>query len=666
MGWKKLILFGFLIIGVFLLGGTTSAAETTQDVTITTYSSIYAYMDEQGWDPDLYVAVIPEVWHVNGDFLGLGPGDYAFIYVLQTHTTTNYTPALVLDLVFNNDAQISTAMTPFAIIDVPGGRVFVYTVETAPGWANGATVVSYKFNRLELTVTDISNNSYNRTVSYTDTYKTFVTVESVVAQDYMNVTTPFFAYLIPVYNPAGSVTVNGTELVRTAPDMRGDPSEAVFPYFYVVADSFSMTGAAILAVENHNATITIDAYDALEPTKTVIPTVIIDSETYSKQIIVMTGVYTLTVTASAYDAETLVISATDITTYSTRVSMFPETAIFSVSRFGVVKGYRGGLISDVIVISPRSSFTNNVTMQFINFPFSVTAVIDGSTSVISGNNLLLGAINGEKVVTIIMSASATTQAQAYIKIVANDAFTKTASMTFAEFIAIQKPPFLMTTPGVWILGKNAVRIANDTNTLTMTFVVKNAGNTEIYNKIVTLTPLEIYTFSPVLDEGENSVYINFNYLSGDITESGQIFFIAEAHKQAAIDYDVLTVTYDEVNTTIVTVTNPFAAVGTYTVFISGNWDTKTASKVIAILPNSTATASVYFDGPSNKEISAYEATIWVVYNNATVFSTTVPVTATTQPGFFGAGISQNDIIYIVIGLVAVGLLIIAIRRGDEL
>jgi len=666
MEWKKLLLFGFALIGLFLLTGTASA----ETFTVTTYSSIYAHLDDQGYDPDIYVGVVPEIWHVNGDFLGLGPGDYAFIYVQATHTTTNYTPVLVIDYILDDGAQVGAGMGPYTIIDVPNGRIFVYSIETAPDWANGASVVSYKFNAVELTITDVSNNSYDRTISYSETYKTIITVDSVVARDYMNVTTPFFAYLIPVYNPAGSVTVNGTKLVSTAPYLPVDGKNMVFPYFYVAADSFSMTGAAVLAVENHNATITIDAYDALEPTKAVTPTVIIDSETYNKQIILKTGVYTLTVTADGYDAETLVISATDTTTYSTLISMFPETAIFSVSHFSVVRGYEGGLISDVIVISPRSSFTNNVTMQFINFPFTVTAVVDGTTSVVSGNNLLLGAVNGEKVVTIIMSANATTQAQAYIKIIANDAFTGTASMSFAEFIAVLPVPFSMTTPAVWVLGENMVRIANDTNTMTITFAVKNAGGTEIYNKIVTLTPLQIYTFSPVLEEGQNSVYINFTYLSDaglfTGTESGSIFFLAEAHRQAEIDYSVLTVTYNVVNTATVKVTNPFGMVGTYTVFFVGNWGTETASKVVAILPNSTATVGVYFDGPTDEEISAYEATIWVVYNNATVFSTTVPVTATTNPGFFGTGISQNDIIYIVIGLVAVALLVIAIRRGDEL
>ncbi len=674
MSWKKLLLFGFALIGLFLLTGTASAAETTQDATITTLHAT-VYIDEN----DTTTGDIMFYWPYEGGFyaknglFGLGEG-YYFVAVVNKDAAI-YTYNLVYDLLVEDGASIRMTLTPATSMTVSNDVILVYTLETAPSVVNGSKIVSFKPVSV---ISTVSGANFSWTGALTAppdvAWLAFTSVRT--AKTAITTSGNMNAVFIPLFEREGDVTmsyvvvVNGVARTFQLGTNLGHVVEGADEFYGVYgAVNYSITPIALI-LDQGLPVIVVDAYDALSATKAIVPTLIIGSETYTHSATVTEGVCTLTITAEGYDATTVVITADEITTYSTLVSMFPETAIFSVSHFSAVRGYQGGLISDVIVISPRSSFTNNVTMQFINFPFSVTAIVDGSTSVLSGNNLLLGAVNGEKVITIIMSAAETTQAQAYIELIGNDAFTGTASMSFAEFIAVLPVPFNMTTPAVWVLGTNYVRIANDTNTMTITFIVKNAGGTEIYNKIVTLTPLQIYTFSPLLDEGQNSVYINFTYLSdaGLITgtESGSIFFIAEAHKQAAIDYSVLTVTYNVINTATVTVTNPFGMVGTYTVFIQGNWGTETGSKVIAILPNSTATVSVYFDGPSNEEISAYEATIWVVYNNATVFSTTVPVTATTAPGFFGTGISQNDVIYIIIGLVAVGLLIIAIRRGDEL
>jgi len=676
MAWKKLLLFGFILAGLFIVTGTASAAE----VTTTTGGQVFLHNDNAGGINN-FVYWNGEIYYIKSGFSGLGEGYYMFVAGYGEHAGNIYSITVYPTMlaVLDNNVTVTLSLTPATSIQYDGNNtLFVYKIDTAPDWADGNKIISFAVSEFDVSY---SVSGDTGTLTYTIGTLTQITPEQIkTAYIPLFSSTSINGYIIPL--PAGVGPYITATFVAQANDVsinysaaNGNDTTTELPVFFSVSGSVSFSVSPVaLILDRGFVVITVDAYDALKPSISITPTLIVGQDTYTQSATLLQGVYTVTVTADGYDAVSFTVSADSlteaVTTYSTLISMFPVTAIFSVSHFSAVKGYQGGLISDVIVISPRSSFTNNVTMQFINFPFPVTAIIDGTTSVVSGNNLLLGAVNGEKVITIIMSASTTTQAQAYIELIGNDAFTGTASMSFDEYIAVLKPPFSMTTPQVWVLGTNVVRIANDTNTLTMTLIVKNAGGTEIYNKIVTLTPLQIYTFSPVLDEGQNTVYISFTYLSdaGLITgtESGQILFLAEAHRQAEIDYTVMTVTYNVVNTATVKVTNPFGAVGTYTVFIVGNWSTETASKVIAILPNSTAAVAVYFSGPTNEEISAYEATIWVVYNDATVFSTTVPVTATTAPGFFGTGISQNDVIYIVIGIVAILLLVIAIRRGDEL
>jgi len=651
-----LFLFAIAVLSLVFMTGRAAAAVTTET------GNVVVFYDSNSVVPDLLVYYPQEMFLSNSSM-------YFYVFADKSAAQAITSIDANIDFILEDGAQIGVGGGPQTSFTLNNAVVYVFAYETAPDWANSKKIVSYKIDAITFYVSCTSpegqNSTWSQVVSANMTsFATFTKIEGV----YEKVMTSNFvdAYIMPLFtNPTDNYNMNNTIVINNTTKIYNTSG-----YFYtwnvdmfIVKASEASVSAnpAFIAFElGDKAVVTLYFFDALNPTLLV---------TQITTTMLYDNVYTVAIAAQGYESTTVVITASSNMSTAFSYTIYPATAIFSVSHYSVVCGYEGGLISDVIVISPRSSFTNNVTMQFINFPFIVTAVVDGSTSVATDNNLMIGAVNGDKTVTIIMSASVTTNAQAYIALVANDAFTGTASMSFKEFIAVSKVPFSMTTPAVWVLGTNYVRIANDTNTMTITFVVKNEGGTEIYNKIVTLTPLEIYTFSPPLDGGTNTVIINFNYVKEGIIavpEAGQILFFADAHKQADISYETMTVTYDVVNTATVTITNPFAAVGTYTVFFAGNWDTETASKVVAVLPNSTASVEVYFSGPTNNEISAYEATMWVVFSDETVFSTTVPATATTNPRFFGTGISQNDAIIIAIGVVAVLLLVIAIRRGDEL
>jgi len=655
----------------------TTTTNTTVNTAVTTIPSYIIHPDRQGNQPDLLIGFVPTFFSAS-DFMGVGSGVYAYMAQIS-ESSSGFTPYLVVYVTIPGQAGITTTISAETSIQENGFWYYIFSLDTTPDWASGAKIVSYMFLSYVITYTDVQGYKNTTTITINDTMHTIFIANRVEYINYTTTNTLIARFIVipaltmtnssdTTFSAIYSVIVDGKTFSAIAVGYDKSITQVTTNYIEVNG-TLNMSGNGVVVAVMNTAVINITAFDALNYNRISSITVIINTNTYINSVSLLTGTYTVSILASGYSNTQLVITAPDTTTYNIIITLLPTTAIFSISHFSIIKGYEGGIISDIIVLSPRASFTNNVTMQFINFPFTVTAVVDGSTSVLTDNMLFLGAINGEKVITILMSANKTTKASGFVAITANDAFTGTANMSFVEFIAVNTYPFSFTTPNVWVLGTNAVRVVNDTNTVTMTFVVKNEGGTEIYNKIVTLTPLQIYTFSPVIDEGSNTVMINFVYVSGSLLpaqNTGQILFIAEAHKQAEIDSTIITITYDVVNTVTITVTNPFPVVGTYTVFVAGNWDTETDSKIIAVLPNSVLPAEVHFIGPTNKEISAYEVSIWVVYSNATVFSTTIAATATSNPTLFGTGFSEMDLLYIVIGIIAIILLVIAIRRGDEL
>ena len=671
---RKLLFFVFLVgFGLFMLTGKAAAANVTE----ITQGQIFISAVDGGAGPYNGFIYYPGGVYYLSDFMGQGGGYYIFIEAYNDRYT--YEINADINLVLDDGAQVGVGGgAATSILLSNGEKLFVFKIDTTLDWADGKSPISFNVATIYMVYTS-SSSTITETYALSNTnYSTAFTGKSVWTAIINQ--TEIDGYVIPLPSHNGTQTLD--VLYTAVVDSDTVSYKAHRDYYNVSVPtpivfsvegnvSFSVNPLA-LVIDKGLPVVSVGAIDALNGSPISTISLVIGSQTYSNVATLPTGTYTVTVTASAYDPETFVVALTDPNqTFETGVKLFPTTAIFSVGFRGAINGYEMGVYTEVLTISPRSSYTNNVSLVFQAWPFQPNVIVDNSTLELTGNQVVIGSVAGERYVTIVISATTTTQAVANIVIVGNDAFTGTASMTIAGHINISALPFSMTTPQVWVLGNNIIRVQNDTKTLqTLAIRVVN-DNTEIYNKITSAAPLDVVNFTASLGEGTNTIYLTFETSDTGINvvppTPETITFYAIAHKQANVASTIVTVTYEDVNTFMVTVTNPFAAVGTYTVFVAGNWGTSTASKVVALLPNETREVLVFASGPSNKEISAYEVTFFVEYEGATVFSTTVPATATTRPALIPGLGNNSDLVLIIAGVLLIIILVIAIRKeGDEL
>ena len=675
---RKLLFFVFLVgFGLFMLTGKVAAANVTE----TTGGHVFLYGDLND-SPHAFIYYPGGVYYLS-DFMGQGPGYYVFI-AASYDGNTSYSVNLDVNMILDNGAGVGVGMGPVTSFSLAGGGyVYVYRIDTELDWADSQKPASFNVATAYIVYsTTVSSTATEASITFAFANTNYSTAFSAkTAYTAIALQTNLDGVIIPLPQQGTqtwpaitfSAVVDTVTAAYTAAQAYNDEVTISAPTYFIAEGSVSFSVSPVaLVIDKGLPVISVGAIDALNGSPINQISLIIDSQTYSNVATLPTGTYTVTVTASAYDPETFVVALTNANqTFETGVKLFPTTAIFSVGFRGAINGYEMGVYTEVLTISPRSSYTNNVSLVFQAWPFQPTVIIDGSTVPLTGNQVVIGSVASERYVTIVISATTTTQAVANIVIVGNDAFTGTASMTIAEHVNISALSFSMTTPAVWVLGNNIIRIQNDTKTLqTLAIRVVN-NNTEIYNKITSAAPLDVVNFTASLGEGTNTIYLTF-----ETSESGinvvpptieTITFYAIAHKQANVASTIVTVTYEDVNTFMVTVTNPFAAVGTYTVFVAGNWDSVTESKVVALLPNETREVLIFASGPSNKEISAYEVTFFVEYEGATVFSTTVPATATTKLALIPGLGNNSDLVLIIAGVLLIIILIIAIRKeGDEL
>lgn len=694
---KTLILLGIALALLFVAFPRPVAATGTGNLSVETTSSYYVYVAAWSNAGQAYAFIYPQPLYAKSGLPGQGFGadNYLFVWVPDTAASDVVSVNLQVNALLDNGNQVGLGFGPIATITLSNGFVLIYGLGTEYDWADSAHPVSFAVNALEIVYVNNSNSTITTTVSVSDVMHSIITVESIDFKNFTSVSSDAYAALVMPF-PTSTINLhNAFTLAGKAYLLTNDTHVADYNIdvlwggidingtgtglgiYKILAQNtaftISETGGAFLIAPVAQPAISVIATDALSHTTITSLSLVINDVTYPSSANVPQGTYTVTVTAAGFEASSFVVTLTESTqTFSTSVSLFPTTAIFSVNYYGAILGYEMGVYSEIITLSPRSSYTNNVKLVFVAWPFQPTVIENGTRIPLTGNEVIIGSVASERVITVVVSATATTIANAQIEIVANDAFTSTASMTIVEKFAIKALPFSLTTPNIWVLGGNVIRVQNDTKTL-VTFAVRVVNdNTEIYNKITSLTPLQVLNLTAQLGEGTNTIIVTFaevnsNLLTGTRTDVNTITFYAVAQKQAEVAATTATVTYDEVNTFTVTVTNPFAVVGTYTVFVSGNWASEAASKVVAILPNQTQTVLVFAKGPINKEISAYEVSFWVVYNSATVFSTSVPAIATNKPALIPAFGDNSDLIFVVVGAIVLVLLVIAIRKeGDGL
>ena len=463
------------------------------------------------------------------------------------------------------------------------------------------------------------------------------------------------AYVIPF-----NIELCGAfSLKNTSPRLNGT-SVANAHVFLVKAsagESVTVSGGIIYYALLPQPTLAVSAIDGLNNSQITEITIIHNSITktvtgYPALFAIEVGERVLTILANNYISVVTTVNITQTAgTYPITVSMYPKTAVFAITSFERTQTvYKDAIATFSLTISNISNY-KNASMKLVGFPFSATVYLDNSLlSKDEAGYFYLGDVN-TAVLTIMYHATETgTFSPLAIVFVANDIIgtqTNTESINFA--VIVTTLPIEVTTPGLWIIGENDIRIAEQNGqSFAGMVVIQNENGSEVYNNVVNLVPFGVTTLSVNITEaGVYSLTISWN--------NSAAVYIFSINKLVDVETTTKTVYFDEQAVFTVTVSNPNNSLETFEITVFGNWGAS-GSTTIVVAPSDSAEAFVYVPGPTDTAVTAYVATI-EVYNNASeIYSTTLIVIAEKNSVSGGTAFENIDITKLV--LIGLGIVLL--------
>nr|WP_240911687.1 carboxypeptidase-like regulatory domain-containing protein [Thermococcus sp. LS1] len=414
--------------------------------------------------------------------------------------------------------------------------------------------------------------------------------------------------------------------------------EGQFPVQFVIKDALSGQELSGVTVKENGVIIgTIDSGSSLmlwEGSHTL---------TFEKQ-----GYWSVTKTVVSPANQTIVIE------------MYPSSAAFKLENFPSDITIPENTIYELtFTLSPiETSATYNTYLSLSGLSDIIEVRKDGSLVSPENGKYYLGDISSPVQVSIKFKAGAVGTHGFTLTLTSNDAImSKTYTTTKTVTYTVEPLPFSVQMPSEWQVGQNELRISESSGqSYLITAVLKDSQGNEVWSDSYAFSPYEAHTFQVnVPAEGSYTLELMWNGMTAvyDITVNPAITLVTK------------TITVSEGGEGVITLhfKNPSSSVQYYTIVVSGGFLPAEINQSISVAPLTEKDVSIAFAVPEDLTYDAYELQVQVLQGDAVVFSDKVAVTIDSG-GFtlFGGGSGGSTWLWIVGGLLVVGLGIWALRR----
>ena len=371
------------------------------------------------------------------------------------------------------------------------------------------------------------------------------------------------------------------------------------------------------------------------------------------------GTHTLTFEKDDYWSVTKTIDVQSDMTVS--VEMYPSSAAFKFENFpSEIKVPENTIYELQFTLSPISTqATYNTYLSISGLQNVLEVRKDGQAISPEGGKYYLGDISGDTQVSIKFKAGAVGTHGFTLTLTSNDAImSKTYTTTKSVTYQVEPLPFSVQMPSEWQVGTNELRISESSGqSYLITAVLKDSQGNEVWSDSYAFSPYEAHTFQvKVPSEGSYTLELQFNGQTAvyDITVNPAI----------SLKTKTLTVEKGGEGTIVLHFKNPSSDVQYYTIKVSGGFLPREINQSLSVAPLTEKDVSIAFAVPEKLTYDAYELQVQVLQGDSVVFQDKVAVSISDSSGFsiFGGGSSGSTWLWIIGGLLIVGLGIWALQR----
>ena len=369
------------------------------------------------------------------------------------------------------------------------------------------------------------------------------------------------------------------------------------------------------------------------------------------------GTHTLTLEKQGYWSTSITIDVQSDMNVS--VELYPDSAAFIFKNFpSDIQVYENSIYELTFTLSPiDTSATYNTYLSLSGLSDVLEVRKNGQLISPESGKYSLGDVSGDTQVSIKFKAESVGTHSFTITVTSNDAIMSNSYTTTKQVVYDVIPlPFSVQMPSEWTVGTNEVRVSESSGQpMVITAVLKDSQGNEVWSDSYAFNSYEAYTFKVnVPSEGEYTLEFQFlsTVASFDIQVNPSITLLTKS----------ITAKKGEVASVQLKIRNPSSETKYYTVLLEGAIIEGNVTKTLAIAPLSEKTVDVAFQVPKNLEYDAYDLTVKILEGDAILFQDTVHLVIDTS-GFslvgFGGG---NSWLYVLGGLLIVGLVVFALKR----